>query len=119
GSGAGAFETMTVLKSDLLATIKRLNEEDGSVELDNLDELREKTIELSTGPGTGVVLDPAFPQNLFDRFWVITDLVVQVVGNPDTQANGEKNDLVVLTVLNPSVVDPSLPAVTAPLPGTT
>jgi hypothetical protein len=97
GVGAGAIEKMTVLKSDLLAVITRLHDEDASVALGVLDELKDKTLELSSGPGTGVVLDLADPENLFDRFWQILELVAL------TGANADK---VELTLLNPSIVDP-------------
>lgn len=102
GSGEGAIETMTVLKDDLLAVLKRLNEEDSTVSLTDLQDLVDKTLELSSGPGTGVVLDPLNPDDLFDRFWQILSLVPVIDADADPT-----NDLVTLRLLNPSIVDPA------------
>ena len=50
-SGAGAIETMTVLKADLVAVLAELHEEDSTVSLTDIQDLVDKTLELSTGPG--------------------------------------------------------------------
>src|SRR5262249_41574645 len=65
-----------------------------------------KTIELTQGPGTGIVLDPTRPRDLFNRFWLIK--AVQDIGGGN----------VALTLQNPSAVNPGLPNVTAPTAAT-
>ncbi|CAM5793933.1 LEPR-XLL domain-containing protein [Rhizobacter fulvus] len=102
GTGAGAFETMTVLKSDLLKALAELHADDSTVSLTDIQVLLDKTLELSSGPGTGVVLDPSRPDDRFDRFWQITEL---------TEIGG---GLVRLKLLNPSIVNPGTANVTAP-----
>src|SRR6185369_5794298 len=72
-----------------------------------INDLVGKTIELTEGPGTGVILDANSPSDLFNRFWLI--LAVQDLGNGKT----------VLTLQNPSAVNPSLANVTAPVTGQT
>src|SRR5688500_7393374 len=66
-----------------------------------LSELVGKTVELTEGPGTGVILDASRPRDLFNRFWLIVSYTV--VG-----------DKVVLTLQNPTMVDPGLQNVTPP-----
>jgi Ca2+-binding RTX toxin-like protein len=94
-SGGGAIETMVVDKDDLLAAL-------ADVEVDSLAKLKGKTIELTGGPGTDVILDPTRPRDLFDRFWLITELLD--LGNGTVQ----------LKLQNPTMVDPGQPNVTAP-----
>src|SRR5205823_803981 len=61
-------------------------------------DLINKTIELTQGPGTGVLLDVNKPRDLFDRFWMITD--VQTIAGDSAHMK--------LVLQNPSQVDPSL-----------
>src|SRR5262249_46183952 len=82
------------------AVVAELQAEDSTVT--GLADLVGKTLELSKGPGTGVILDPSRPRDLFDRFWLINNLVDLNNGN------------VQLTLQNPSTVDPAQPNVTAP-----
>jgi Ca2+-binding RTX toxin-like protein len=98
GSGAGAKEFMTVPTQVLIDKVADLNDP----EITDIFGLVGKTIELTKGPGTGVILDPTRPLDLFDRFWLIT--AVQDLGNGNTK----------LTLQNPSMVDPGQPNVTAP-----
>ena len=49
-SGAGAIETMTVLKADLVAVLAELHEEDSTVSLTDIQDLVEKTLELRRDP---------------------------------------------------------------------
>jgi len=95
GGGGGAIEEMTVETGDLLDYLTTGNEEEIP------DKLKGKTLELTKGPGTGVVLDPTKPEEFFDRLWMIVGVVVE--GTNTT-----------LSLQNPSQVDPSDPAVTAP-----
>ena len=105
GSGGGAIETMEILLTDLTravdGVIARLQLEDSTIT--TFRDLIGKTLELSSGPGTGVVLDSNRPEDVFDRFWLINDIVALGNGN------------VRLTLQNPSLVNPSLTSVvTAP-----
>ncbi|MDX9818689.1 MAG: calcium-binding protein, partial [Desulfococcus multivorans] len=88
GTGPGAIELMTVETADLLEVV------------DDVSELMGRTLELTKGPGTGVVLDSGSGQAL-DRFWMILEV-------------SEQGESTVLTLQNPSQVDPGDPAVTAP-----
>jgi Ca2+-binding RTX toxin-like protein len=111
GAGEGAIETMRVSKSELLKVIEDMNKEDASVTLGSLDELKDKTLQIASGPGTGVVLNPLDPKNLYDRFWQILAL---------TPLTGADADKVELKLLNPSIVDPAVIGVPAqPVAGTT
>ena len=113
GSGGGAIETMKVLRDDLVnKVIARLTLEDSTIT--SIQDLVGRTLELSEGPGTGVVLDPLRPEDKFDRFWLINKVVPIVDGDSDST-----NDLVELTLQNPSLVDPGKMNVTAPAAGTT
>jgi len=89
GTGPGAIEHMTVETVDLQTVAA------------DLSTLIGRTLEMTTGSGTDVVLDASNPDQKFDRFWMIKDVVVQ-------------GDNTVLTLQNPSQVDPSKAAVTAP-----
>ncbi|MCH5375611.1 MAG: hypothetical protein JJ992_16695, partial [Planctomycetes bacterium] len=107
GSGAGAVETMDVLRTDLVdpadplkGVLARLQQEDSTIT--SIQDLVGKTIEMSSGPGTGVVLDPRRPEDLFDRFWLIVGVEDLLNGN------------VRFTLQNPSLVDPGQSDVTAP-----
>jgi outer membrane protein OmpA-like peptidoglycan-associated protein/Ca2+-binding RTX toxin-like protein len=104
GSGPGATETMTVMLKDLNKAFGRLQDEDHNIE--KLQDLVGKTLELSQGPGTDVMLDPTRPEDLFNRFWLIEKIDVKVVGDPDDKVNGQTDDQVELTLRNPSTVDP-------------
>jgi|GEM_PF-6918000 len=104
GSGPGAIETMTVNKTDL---VNKLPAFAGSnPPINTILDLVGKTIELTQGPGTGIVLDPSDPYSLFNRFWLING--VTDLGNGQVQ----------LTLQNPTRVDPSQPNVTAPTSAT-
>lgn len=100
GIGLGAFEFMTVQKSELQAVLERLHSEDGTfstVDADRFQQFVGKTLELSEGNGTGVVLDPARPDDLFNRFWLID----QVTENAD-------GTTITLKLQNPSIVNPAV-----------
>jgi Ca2+-binding RTX toxin-like protein len=101
GAGGGALETMRILATDLDGVVARLTLEDSNIT--DIQDLVGNTLELSSGPGTGVVLDATRPGDLFDRFWLIVEI-------DDTVGGGE----VELTLQNPSLVDPSLTNVIAP-----
>lgn len=101
------FETMTVELDDLLAVVDRFKAEDPSF---TLQKLIGKTLEMSKGAGTDVVLDPSRPNDKFDRFWLIT-----AVAEVDGEAVGEPQ-LVTLTLQNPTAVDPTQSNVIAPDP---
>ena len=88
--GPGAIDQMVVDTADLLGVVS------------SLEDLKGRTLELTQGPGTGIVLDPSLPRNLYDRFWLIND----------AHDNGDGTTR--LTLQNPSQVDTSEPAVTAP-----
>ncbi len=98
GGGGGAIESMTVNTAALTTAIANMNDPKVTTPAD----LVNKTLELTKGPGTGIVLDPLQPRNLYDRFWLITALVD--IGGGKTQ----------LTLQNPSQVDPGNLAVIAP-----
>src|SRR5205823_1910394 len=83
--GLGATERMTVKTADLEA--KRV-----ALGLASVNDLIGLTLEMSKGNGTGVVLDPARPRELFDRFWLISAI--------DTSGANK-----ILTLQNPSQVD--------------
>src|SRR5207247_4167780 len=104
GSVPGGVEYMTVNKADLLAKLPAFADADPPIT--TIFGLVGKTIELTEGPGTGVLLDPSSPRDLFNRFWVILD-VVDLGGG-----------LVKLKLQNPSAVDPSQPNVTKPTSAT-
>ncbi|MGA8051658.1 MAG: hypothetical protein WCA09_15880, partial [Burkholderiales bacterium] len=95
--GPGAIDQMTVATSDLQKAITELNDS----KITQPTDLVGKTLQITQGPGTGIVLDASQPRNLYDRFWLITKVV-----DDGTQA--------VLTLQNPSQVDTSDPAVKAP-----
>src|SRR5262249_12060689 len=97
-SGAGVVEHMTVETQDLQAKVTAL----ADPKIKTIADLVGKTLEMTKGPGTGVVLDLARPGDRFDRFWLIT--AVNNLGNSQT----------VLSLQNPSLVDPGLANVTAP-----
>jgi Ca2+-binding RTX toxin-like protein len=103
GTGPGAIEKMTVKLSDLNLVIARLKLEDSNI--DSLQDLIDRTLELSQGPGTGLVLDPLRPDDRYDRFWLITKVVDLLNGNVE------------LTLQNPSQVDPGQANVTKPVAG--
>ena len=104
-SSTGA-ETMTVEKQDLDPVVARFKLEDLGF---TLDKLVGKTLQMSGGPGTGIVLDPNRPRDKFDRFWLITSLeLLPDDGEPSTP------ELVRLVLQNPTAVDPTQPNVTAP-----
>ena len=92
GTGFGATEFMTVYAEDLQAFLAADNAEGNA--LQTLDDLIGLTIEMARGQGLGVVLNPARPNEVFDRFWLIEGYTVQ-------------GDLVVLELKNPSQIDPS------------
>jgi Ca2+-binding RTX toxin-like protein len=99
--GAGSTETMTVRFADLDKVVKRLHDEEDS-NITSIQDLVDRTLQLSQGPGTGIVLDPQRPDDKFDRFWLINKIVD--LGNGSVE----------LTLQNPSLVDPGSPSVTAP-----
>jgi len=96
--GPGAIEQMTVSTTALAAVVTKLDDPD----ITTIGDLVGKTLELTKGPGTGIVLDPTQPRNLYDRFWLITEVHDQGDGTT------------LLTLQNPSQVDTSNSAVTAP-----
>lgn len=98
-------ETMTVELADLQAVVDRFKEDDPTF---TLARLVGKTLEMSKGAGTDVVLDPSRPDDKFDRFWLIVALV-----EVTDEAPGDPQ-LVTLTLQNPTAVDPTQPNVTAP-----
>ena len=67
-TGGGAIETMTVDTQDLLDHL-------ADVDVDTLAKLVGKTIELTKGPGTDVILDATRPRDLYDRFWLIKQII--------------------------------------------
>ena len=69
-SGEGAIELMTVATVDLQALI-----DDPTKDFGSLADFIGKTLELTEGPGTGVVLDAARPLDLYDRFCCFNDVV--------------------------------------------
>ena len=89
---------MTVLRADLIEVLEDLNSENSNIgiadTLQNLKQFIGKTLEVSSGPGAGTVIDPSRPDDLYHRFWQILD--VELVGT----------DQVKLKLLNPSAVDP-------------
>jgi len=97
GGGGGATEHMKVATADLMTYLDLVAGNEAQIP----EKLKDLTLEMTKGPGTGVVLDPENPDYFFDRFWLITDAVV----------NGPN---ATLTLQNPSQVDPGEPAVTAP-----
>ncbi|MBI3896328.1 MAG: hypothetical protein HY313_10415 [Acidobacteria bacterium] len=99
GNGAGALELMTVNTADLQTLI-----DDPTKEFDSFADFIGKTLQLTEGPGTGVVRDPSRPQELFNRFWLIT-AVQDIAGDPAHKK---------LTLQNPSVIDPASAGMTAP-----
>ena len=92
--GEGATEFMTIAKATLDTLIA-----DPLRKFDSFDDFIGKTLELTEGPGTGVVLDSTRPRDLFDRFWLITAYSIE-------------GSNVRLTLQNPTAVDTS--AVAAP-----
>jgi Ca2+-binding RTX toxin-like protein len=100
GTGEGAFEFMNVRKEDLQALIN-----DDTKDFDALADFIDKTLELTEGPGTGVVLDSTRPRDLFDRFWLIKEI----------QAVAGNSNIWRLKLQNPSMVDPGLSNVIAPV----
>ena len=73
---------MNVLKSDVDKVVTRLKLEDSTIK--SVNDLIGKTLELSKGPGTGVILDPSRPQDVFDRFWLITNIAPETAMRPNT-----------------------------------
>ncbi|WP_283806368.1 LEPR-XLL domain-containing protein [Bradyrhizobium sp. cf659] len=107
GSGEGAFEYMDVKTAELQSLFGDLSKDfnnDGIADFNTFVDLIDKTLELTQGPGTGVVLDPSRPRDLFDRFWLIK-AVDTIAGDPAHMR---------LKLQNPSAVDPASPSVTAP-----
>ena len=100
GEGAGAVEFMTVLRADLQQVLDDFNNENSNIVVGStnqiLKQLIGKTLEVSSGPGSGTVIDPSRPDDLYHRFWQILD--IQDGANPLTQVK--------LKLLNPSAVDP-------------
>jgi Ca2+-binding RTX toxin-like protein/outer membrane protein OmpA-like peptidoglycan-associated protein len=98
-SGAGAVEFMTVLRADLRNVLDDLHGENSNILVgttnEDLKQLIGKTLEVSSGPGAGTVIDPSRPDDLYNRFWQILDL-----------EDGATPDQVKLKLLNPSAVDP-------------
>jgi len=92
GAGPGAIESMTVETADLLAI----------ADIYDVSDLIGRTLEMTKGPGTGVVLNESNPDQKFDRFWMIT--------NAEDHGDGTTS----LALQNPSQVDPSNDGVTAP-----
>ncbi|MES2992163.1 MAG: OmpA family protein [Pseudomonadota bacterium] len=104
GAGAGAIETMVVDLADLEKVVERFREDDLTF---TLARLVGRTLEMTKGAGLDVVLDPARPEDQFDRFWLI-EAIDDVEGEP-----GQRR----LTLRNPSAIDPSdLPDGSAPNP---
>ena len=99
-------ETMTVELQDLEQVVEAFKEDNPTFTLVNLVG---KTLEMSKGEGTDVVLDPNRPEDKFDRFWLIRR--VEMV--PD-DADPNTPQLVTLTLSNPAAVDPTQPNVTPP-----
>ncbi len=99
GHGAGAVEFMTVLREDLRKVLVDLNRENSNIKTSSsnqdLEQLIGKTLEVSSGPGAGTVIDPSRPNDLYNRFWQILDL-----------EDGATEGQVKLKLLNPSAVDP-------------
>jgi Ca2+-binding RTX toxin-like protein len=91
--GAGSTETMVVRKEDLDAVVLNLGLTDP--EVSEIEDLIGKTLEMTKGPGVGVVLDATRPRDLYDRFWLITALEVD-------------GDEVTLSLQNPSAVNPAV-----------
>jgi Ca2+-binding RTX toxin-like protein len=103
GTGLGATESMTVYEEDLQAFVDADDAEGDKLE--TIDDLIGLTIEMARGHGVGVQLNPDRPQEAYDRFWLIEDI------NP-----GPTGDLRILTLKNPSQVDPSaLPTGSTPI----
>ena len=101
GSGAGASETMEVLEADLDAVVAALTLEDATIT--TIQDLIGKTLEMTVGAGTAVVIDANRPRDLFDRFWLITSVTKTTDGK------------VTLGLKNPSQIDPGkLPDGSAP-----
>jgi Ca2+-binding RTX toxin-like protein len=73
GLGAGTYDRMTVKTADLASVLANMN-------LSTVSELAGKTLQLTEGPGTGLVLDPSDPRNLYDRVWMIISATVQTNG---------------------------------------
>ncbi|HET9220026.1 MAG TPA: hypothetical protein VFR18_23810 [Terriglobia bacterium] len=91
--GPGSTETMVVSKDDLDAVVLNLGLTDP--EISEIEDLIGKTLEMTKGPGVGVVLDANRPRDLYDRFWLITALEVD-------------GDEVTLSLQNPSAVNPAV-----------
>jgi Ca2+-binding RTX toxin-like protein/outer membrane protein OmpA-like peptidoglycan-associated protein len=103
---ATGLETMTIEKRDLDPVVARFQQDDPTF---ILDDLVGKTLQMSKGPGTAIVLDPNRPNDTFDRFWLITSL--EVLPDDDDPSTPQ---LVTLVLQNPTAVDPTQPNVTAP-----
>ncbi|HSW25431.1 MAG TPA: hypothetical protein VLJ62_21910 [Burkholderiaceae bacterium] len=86
--GEGALETMAVATAELTAALPGLG-------LATLADLVGRTLEITSGPGTDLVLNASRPGDLFDRFWMIESVTVG--------ANGKTT----LGLRNPSSVDSS------------
>jgi Ca2+-binding RTX toxin-like protein len=99
GHGAGAVEFMTVLRADLRKVLEDFHGENSNIVVgssnEDLKQLIGKTLEVSSGPGAGTVIDPSRPADLYNRFWQILDL-----------ADGATSGQVRLKLLNPSAVNP-------------
>jgi Ca2+-binding RTX toxin-like protein len=96
--GPGAIDQMVVATADLIGVITKLNDPT----IATIEDLVGKTLELTKGPGTGIVLDPSQPNYHYDRFWLINEVLD--IGGGQTR----------LTLQNPSQVDTSKPTVTDP-----
>jgi Ca2+-binding RTX toxin-like protein/outer membrane protein OmpA-like peptidoglycan-associated protein len=99
GHRAGAVEFMTVLRADLQQVLDDLNNENSNIVIGSTDQILKqligKTLEVSSGPGAGTVIDPSRPDDLYNRFWQILDIL------PVADSLQVK-----LKLLNPSAVDP-------------
>jgi Ca2+-binding RTX toxin-like protein len=99
--GPGALETMKVRRVDLEAEVAR------DPGLDSIEDLVGRTLEMSRGPGTGAVLDPERPDDVFDRIWLIED-IKEIGGDPAHR---------ILILENPTLIDPrALAATDVPTP---
>jgi Ca2+-binding RTX toxin-like protein len=103
GAGAGAEEMMTVRLGDLRAVLLELQADDATLE--TINDLVNKTVEMTKGNGVGAVLDPNRPRDFFDRFWLIT--AVNAAGVPISDATSDDTPIQLL-LKNPSAVDPTL-----------
>ena len=102
GATPAAPEYMIVERGDLDAVVNDFKRDDPTF---TLFKLVDKTLEMSKGPGTDIVLDLNRPEDKFDRFWRITKVEEAFEGDPNR---------VRLTLQNPTAVDPTQPNVTAP-----